>query len=619
MLATLLPLLMASCYVVWRTASSYRAYSQERLLNTAVNLGHGIELDLRNREALLRLLAGIVDPRNPATLRQALQMAGLAKGAELELLPEGGSLLPAAFVRQLRASPPIPLSQLYFAHDEPRIALASVLPSGGTLVLSTRPEDIVSAAPDSSDEGMLVAVTDGNGRILARSAQAERYIGAMAPDWERLRQLGSGHGVFEANRADGGSVMFAFHQLRGTPGWVVVAGTPLESFNARWQRPLRTVIVAGLAALGVALLLAAWLAQQILRPIHQLARRARARAPFAPADSARAWVRVREFESLRDSLDQSRQQLEASLAAQRSIAQALADSEQRSRTLAHAGASVLWTLDTQGRALSVVGWQAQVGRPDSEALGYAWLRQVHPHDVRLLRRQARELLAQHTVLDVELRLRTPHGQWRWMRARGAAITDAQGRLHEWLGVLEDVDERKRAQAAVSYLAHHDSLTRLPNRSRLLGHLASLAGNPGRHYSGALLYLDLDRFKPVNDSLGHAAGDALLCAVAQRLRGLLRSTDLVARLGGDEFCIVQDTASLEAASRLAQRAIDTLSAPYAIEGQQLEIGVSIGITLHLSNFGPVDADRLLREADRALYAAKKQGRGRYVFYTPELNG
>ena len=538
---------------------------------------------------------------------ETAEREGAAAQTILELLPEPGG-----------AAPPAPLSQLYFVQGAPRIALSTALPAGGTLVLSTHPQDIVSAAPDSSDDGMLVAVTDGNGRILARSAQAERYIGAMAPDWERLRQLDSKLGVFAANRADGGSVMFAFHQLRGTPGWVVVVGTPLESFNARWRQPLRTVILAGIAALGVALVLAAWLARQILRPIHQLERRARAGAPFMPADCSRAWVQVREFESLRGSLEQSRRQLEASLAAQRSIAQALADSEQRSRTLAHAGASVLWTLDTRGRALSVVGWQAQVGRPDSEALGYAWLRQIHPHDVRLLRRQARELLAQHTLLDVELRLRTPHGQWRWMRARGAAITDIQGRLQEWLGVLEDVDERKRAQAAVSYLAHHDSLTRLPNRGRLLDHLASLSGDPGHPYSGALLYLDLDRFKPVNDTLGHAAGDALLRAVAQRLRGLLRATDLVARLGGDEFCIVQDTASLEAASRLAQRVIDTLSAPYDIEGQPLEIGVSIGITLHLSSFGPVDADCLLREADRALYAAKKQGRGRYMFYTSELS-
>ncbi|MGE8319308.1 MAG: diguanylate cyclase domain-containing protein [Comamonas sp.] len=622
-LATLLPILAASCYVVWRTATSYRAYSQERLLNTAVNLGHGIELDVRNRDALLRLLATTIDVQDPVALRQALKVAGLADSATLEMLPAGdipgqaASLLPAAFVQQLNTAPHSAVSQLYFVRGAPRLAMATALPTGGVLVLSTRPEDIVSTAPDSSDEGMLVAVTDGNGRILARSVQAERYIGAMAPDWERLRQVGNQRGTFEGKRADGGSVMFAFKQLPGTPGWVVVTGVPLESFNARWQQPLRTVVLAGLAAFVIALLVAAWLAQQILRPIHQLARSARAGQPFVRGDASRAWIQVREFESLRGSLDHARQQLEASLAAQRSIAQALASSEQRSRTLAHAGAAVLWTLDTQGRALSVVGWHAQVGRPDSAALGFAWLRRVHPHDVRMLRQQASELLAQHAVLDVELRLRAPNGQWRWMRARGAAINDARGRLQEWLGVLEDVDERKRAQAAVSYLAHHDSLTRLPNRSRLLSHLGSLTGNPGRRYSGALQYLDLDRFKPVNDTFGHAAGDALLCAVAQRLRGLLRATDLVARLGGDEFCIVQDAASLEAASRLAERVIEALSEPYTIEGREVTIGVSIGITLHLSSFAAVDPDRLLREADRALYAAKKLGRGRYVFYTPDL--
>lgn len=182
-------------------------------------------------------------------------------------------------------------------------------------------------------------------------------------------------------------------------------------------------------------------------------------------------------------------------------------------------------------------------------------------------------------------------------------------------MLEDVDDRKRAQAAVAYLAHHDPLTGLPNRSLLQTHINSVGS--ARAY-GALLYLDLDRFKQVNDTLGHAAGDALLCSVAERLRGLLRDTDLVVRLGGDEFCIVQKASSPHAAASLAQRVIDVLSADYFLEGQRVNIGASVGITMHLGQTQTLDPDRLLREADIALYEAKKQGRGRYVFYTPELS-
>jgi diguanylate cyclase (GGDEF)-like protein len=215
-------------------------------------------------------------------------------------------------------------------------------------------------------------------------------------------------------------------------------------------------------------------------------------------------------------------------------------------------------------------------------------------------------------LDVELRLRTQDGSWRWMRARGAAILDAQQRIAEWLGVLEDVDDRKRAQAEVAYLALHDPLTGLPNRSLLQKPITTPGGT-----AGALLYLDLDRFKQVNDTLGHATGDALLCAVAERLRELLRDTDLVVRMGGDEFCIVQNASSAQAAASLAQRVIDRLSADYEIEGQRVSIGVSVGIALLTQPSDTQDPDSLLRKADMALYQAKQQGRGRYAFYTEAL--
>jgi len=113
--------------------------------------------------------------------------------------------------------------------------------------------------------------------------------------------------------------------------------------------------------------------------------------------------------------------------------------------------------------------------------------------------------------------------------------------------------------------------------------------------------------------GHASGDALLCAVAERLRELLRDTDLVVRMGGDEFCIVQNASSAQAAASLAQRVIDRLSADYEIEGQRVSIGVSVGIALLSQAADTQDPDSLLRKADMALYQAKQQGRGRYAFY------
>ena len=634
MLAAALPVLFASMYTVWHVANTYRDSSTHRLLDTAENLGHTIEADMANRARMLQAFAAEADTADVWQLDKWLTLTGLTQDSVLIVLPKDGQsqlvsgrplhtrYIPKGLLDEaMRTNVPV-FSQLYFHGDQPRVAMAvrTSPTSDNVLVLATTPQQLISAAQDNDhQQGVLIAVTDGTGRIVARSVQGDRFVGTPVPDWQKLKALNSPAGTFEAKRADNGSVIFAFHSLAGTPGWVVVAGEALEAFDARWQKPMRTIVVVGIAALIVTLLLSLWLARQLLQPIYRITESARSGASYSDADDAKELLRVQEFEVLQHSLSSARSQLESSLAQQRQIANALSISERRSRTLAHAGASVLWTLDSKARATSMVGWQAIAGTPDHKALGYHWLRRVHRDDISDLRRQVDNLLNKDNTLDVELRLRTTDGQWRWMRARGAAILDNQQHVHEWLGVLEDVDDRKRAQAAVAYLAHHDPLTGLPNRSLLQDHMVTHAVNAeDTSYSVALLYLYLDRFKQVNDTMGHAAGDTLLCSVAERLRGLLRDTDLVVRLGGDEFCIVQKASTPKAAASLAQRVIDVLSADYFIDGQRVNIGVSVGITLHIGQAEAMDSDRLLREADIALYEAKNQGRGRFVFYTADLH-
>ncbi|WP_395024531.1 diguanylate cyclase domain-containing protein [Comamonas odontotermitis] len=632
MLAAALPVLIASIYTVQHVARSYRDNSLRHMLDTTKNLGHIIESDLASRAAMLQAYAANAQSEDAEALARWLTLTDMGSDSTLFVTTAStaspilvsahssikGYVPPGLVQQALEGKTPV-FSQLFFHDDKPRIAIAVRMQkdSGKVMMLTTTPQNLVSAAQDTSDEGALIAVTDGNGRMLARSVQPERYIGTPVPDWKKLKEVGASSGTFEAERADKGSVIFAFHEIKGTPGWVIVAGESLGAFNARWQKPMFNIALVGTLALTVAVLLSTWVSRQLLRPIRQLTDASRTGSAYEmPVTDDSQVLMVKEYESLRQSLANARAQLESALGHQRQIAHALSVSEQRSRTLAHAGAAVLWTLDAQGRATSMVGWEVLAGTPDDTALGFGWLRRIHPADVADLRRQAPDLLADSEhALDVEFRLRTHDGQWRWMRARGAAILGPGRNIHEWLGVLEDVDDRKRAQAAVAYLAHHDPLTGLPNRSLLQTHIHSVGS--ARAY-GALLYLDLDRFKQVNDTLGHAAGDALLCSVAERLRGLLRDTDLVVRLGGDEFCIVQKASSPHAAASLAQRVIDVLSADYFLEGRRVNIGASVGITMHLGQTQTLDPDRLLREADIALYEAKKQGRGRYVFYTPELS-
>ena len=191
--------------------------------------------------------------------------------------------------------------------------------------------------------------------------------------------------------------------------------------------------------------------------------------------------------------------------------------------------------------------------------------------------------------------------------------EAQG----WLVTLDDITARRVADAKIVYMAHHDALTGLPNRVLFHERLAEAVARGRRGDTCAVLCLDLDHFKAVNDTLGHPVGDALLQEVTKRLLTQVRDTDIVARLGGDEFAIVQASVDQPTeATALATRLIDALSVPYELLGHQMVIGISVGISV-----APHDGETpasLLKNADMALYRAKADGRGRYRFFEPEMD-
>ncbi|WP_430929549.1 putative bifunctional diguanylate cyclase/phosphodiesterase [Methylobacterium tardum] len=188
----------------------------------------------------------------------------------------------------------------------------------------------------------------------------------------------------------------------------------------------------------------------------------------------------------------------------------------------------------------------------------------------------------------------------------------------WAITLEDVSARRAAEVSAAELARLDPLTGLPNRLLLRERLDDALAR--FHHTGdgcAVLLVDLDRFKPVNDTFGHPIGDALLQIVADRLRSTLRPTDTVARIGGDEFAIVQaDVSAADAAHALARRIVDLIGRSYIIEGHLLTIGASIGVALVPAD--GTDAGKLLKNADLALYRAKLDGRGTHRFFEPEMD-
>jgi diguanylate cyclase (GGDEF)-like protein len=187
----------------------------------------------------------------------------------------------------------------------------------------------------------------------------------------------------------------------------------------------------------------------------------------------------------------------------------------------------------------------------------------------------------------------------------------------WVVTLEDVSERRQAEAQIAHMAHHDALTGLPNRIRFRERLDDEMKRIRRGESAAVLYLDLDHFKNVNDTLGHPIGDELLKAVANRLRRCIREVDTVARLGGDEFAIVQTGIRRPSdVAELAERVRGSVATPYELSDHHIIIDTSIGIAISPSD--GTDSDQLIKKADMALYGAKGGGRGTYRFFEPEMD-
>jgi diguanylate cyclase (GGDEF)-like protein/PAS domain S-box-containing protein len=220
--------------------------------------------------------------------------------------------------------------------------------------------------------------------------------------------------------------------------------------------------------------------------------------------------------------------------------------------------------------------------------------------------------------SLQFRLSSQAGTLHWVESRFAPVRDGDGSVVMIEGVLNEITERKVAEEKIAKLARSDALTGVANRLIFADRLRQsfAAARRGAH-AFAVLYLDLDRFKEINDTLGHAAGDRLLQQVARRLHNTTREIDLVARLGGDEFAIIQaEVTDWAAAGTLAEKLIEIVSAPYLIHGNELRVGVSVGIALYDAEVP--NSDALLAQADQALYRAKNAGRGQFRFYSDEID-
>jgi diguanylate cyclase (GGDEF)-like protein len=463
-LSAVLPPILLLVFALWRAGSADQAATESQFVAQARNLATIFSSALDANIAVVRRMA-VLDSQSPEVLTASAGYPQVEFSIEALTTPHTDELgwhLSNLFDVVPGTSAKLTVS-VDLDHEEG---------NASSLQLTMDPRDLVGAIRFNPRlfEDTTVAVVDGEGRIIARSDDEDRHIGALVPNWNALLAVGESSGIIDAVRLEGDPITFGFALIPGTPGWAVVVGIPASLLEARWSEPTRILAIVTVIAILMAILLAWFVASRINRPIAALVDYAGRADPSAKAPARSP---IAEFETLRRSL----------------------------------------------------------------------------------------VVARTALLD---------------RAR------------------------------------RDDLTGLPNRVVLRERLTEAVSDPATADTGALLYIDLDRFKQANDTYGHHVGDAVLRLVADRMRAVLRPEDLAARIGGDEFAVVvSDVARVEDVLPIATRLIAEMHLPFEVEGARIHLGASAGIVMIGADAGSVD--ELVRRADTALYDAKSAGRGRYSIY------
>lgn len=251
--------------------------------------------------------------------------------------------------------------------------------------------------------------------------------------------------------------------------------------------------------------------------------------------------------------------------------------------------------------------------------GYdAWLECVHVDDRERADKSIKDAIEHGKPCDIDFRVMWPDGSIHYIKADGQVSRDEEGRPVRMTGVNYDITERIHAQQKLQFMAHHDDLTSLPNRVLFMDRLSHALPRAGRsNKSVALLFLDLDRFKYINDTFGHETGDEFLIMIAERLGKEIRGSDTVARLGGDEFAIIlEETDSIDDVIVVCEKILEVLAEPFMIKSHQFYATTSIGISMYPEDAG--DSQTLLKHSDTAMYRAKELGRNNFQFYSKDLS-
>lgn len=321
-----------------------------------------------------------------------------------------------------------------------------------------------------------------------------------------------------------------------------------------------------------------------------------------------------------DQLYSANQELKYEINERQQVAKMLQESEEKLENILNSLDEVVWSADLVTQNLIFLNPAASqvYGRSVSELLNNPQLRleAIHPSD-RTEVEQSLKNTQPNQSIDLEYRILQPNGEIRWVWERSRVICDAEG-IYRQDGILCDITERKQIEEKLSYEAQHDALTGLPNRAAFIRRVkqAIAASKEDENYIFVVLFIDLDRFKIINDSLGHSIGDELLITVAKILTESVREQDFVARLGGDEFTILLDNVEcLGDAHIIAGRIQEKLITPFDLDEHTVFTSASIGIVVGDSRYQ--DSAEILRNADIAMYSAKSNGKARHEFFNDEM--
>ncbi|MEL4165689.1 bifunctional diguanylate cyclase/phosphodiesterase [Pseudomonas sp. ZS001] len=417
----------------------------------------------------------------------------------------------------------------------------------------------------------VILPNDERPRIDPKGTSILLFVDQLTP--VKLRKLGQSYGLIDLNLKQ---------DTTQEPGQPAV---PLDSTGyslvSRLERPGRQLLWSLVPPLGAALLILALLTAWFFRYAMRTAR---------------------HVDASHDRLERSAQALEAS--------------EERFRAVAEAASDWIWEIDGQRRITYLSGrFSTVTGFSDRQWLGQD-IEQLLFCDTTPIALWLGNLTEEHNASNLRCSYRDHSGQLRFCRVSARPIQD-KGEVVGYRGTASDITDEVAAHAQVQHLSLHDALTGLPNRNKLARHLDDALLAKEHSAPLTLLMVDLDNFKPINDSLGHPAGDAVLLEVAQRLRDSTREQDLVARLGGDEFVVVlsgmENTTEID---RFCARLIDSLQQPIHYETHALHIGASIGIAVSRRQ-GYVPGE-LIRCADIALYQAKSEGKKTWCYFAPHMN-